>query len=319
MTDNSSKYQPGEEDFRLAALLDAGTGIADKADSTDDPLLPLLQQYKSSASLKYGAFAGEKSWRLLEKELDRRARKAVVYNIRPVYLKAAAVVLAALLLTLSYLILRTEEPLLLAESGSVITAVELADRSYVTLRPNSRLFQVDISSEQHLYKIEGEGYFDVASGPERSFTVLAGDTRVDVTGTRFTLSDWGNRVRLFLESGSVRFSSSDRTSSADLLPGQFSEFREGAVSEPVLSDGKEYTAWLANELVLESRTFASVADEVEFHFGIRLIIPDNLLDEELSGTLPLAVLQDLLGDLALTMDGEFVEVEEGVYRFVPNS
>ncbi len=319
MPDNSSKYQPTIKDFRLAAFLDTGAASAEKTDIIDDPLFPFLEEYKSAASLKYDAFTGEENWRRIESELNKKARKSVVYSIRPVYLKAAAAVLAILVLTLSYFVFRADDPVLLAESGSEITVVELDDRSYVTLRPNSRLYLIDVSSEQHLYRIEGEGYFDVASGLDRSFSVFAGDARVDVTGTRFSLSDWGGLVRVFLESGSVQFASADMSSSINLQPGQFSEFSDGSVSEPASTDGRVFTAWLGNELVLESRSFASIASEIEFHFGIQLIIPDNLRDEELSGTLPLFVLQDLLNDIALTMDGEFIEAEDGAFRFVPNS
>jgi ferric-dicitrate binding protein FerR (iron transport regulator) len=317
MTSGNSTYQPGDEDFRLAAFLGQIAEGEPEAGAPDDPLLPLLEEYKASANLRYSAFTGEQAWHDLNAAMKKKNGGARIFRIPAAAYKAAAVLLAAALLILGYLLMQPDTPELLAESGTEITVVELEERAFATMRPNSRLYRIELSSDRQVYRISGEVYFDVNPDRTREFTVFAGEARVDVTGTRFNLSSWGEAVRVFVESGSVRFTAAGLTESADLQAGRFSEYSGGTITEPMPSGDMRFTAWLENVLFMESRTFASVTGEVEHHFGVTIVLPEAFEGELLSGSLPLINLEELLNDLALSMNGEFVETADGVFEFVP--
>jgi transmembrane sensor len=279
-----------------------------------DPLVDFLEIYKSNTQLKFEANARDLNWRSIENKVEETDKGALIYKLSPIVLKVAAVILISALTVLLYFTYQAPSPELIGESFNERLVIELADGSAVTLRPNSRLYLLEDSYEKLQFEIVGEGYFDVIRNEMREFTVQAGDARVDVLGTRFTVSDWGDAVRVFLEKGLISFSRLDMSQSVNLIPGQYSTLIGGSIQEPEIAEEKSYTGWLVDEIILDSRTLSDIADEVSHHFNVRLIIPDELRSERLSGHLSLDNLGLLLEDLGRSLEGTFRETEPDVYR-----
>lgn len=309
--------QPEQQDLDRARRLMEGFDPGRSPADADDPLLYYLDAYKKQASLKISAFPSESAWESISAAIDSAGSSQNMHRFpaRSVYWKVAAILLAASLLVLAYITLMPSQPELLAGSSSEQVTTELFDGSLVTLRPYSSVYVMEQSTGRQTYKVEGEAYFDVAENPERVFTAVSGDAKVTATGTQFTLSNWSNSVRVFLQAGSVRFSTLDNSQSVELAPGEYSEKIGDQITEPVSVGGQTYTGWLTNELRLDSRTVSDVAGEIEHHFNITLQIPESLLEERLSGTLELQNSDQVLSDLALSLNGRFVQVDENRYRF----
>ena len=315
----SGNNQPEQQDRDRARRLMEGFAPGASPEEADDVLLHYLGAYKKSASLVVSESPSEGIWTSISASIDAdtESGKNKQLPARSVYWKVAAILLAASLLMLAYFTLQPSEPVLLASTTADRDTVELFDGSVVTLRPHSELYVLDESVNRQTYRIDGEAYFGVAENRDRLFTAISGDAKVVVTGTEFSLSNWSGAVRVYLESGSVRFSSLDGSQTVELDPGNYSEKIGDQITDPVAIAGQTYTGWLSNDLSLNSRTVSDVAEEIEHHFNITLEIPDLIADERLTGTLQLQNREQMLSDLALSLNGRFVQIDESRYRFEP--
>lgn len=248
---------------------------------------------------------------------DRPARRRSDTRRTPAWVwmsAAAAVVLAGIVALLT---LGGPDAELVAAAGAERTEYTTADGSVVTLRPYSNLYQVDASGSDVRYRIEGEAFFDVVERDEGTFAVEAGTALVEVLGTRFNLSTWGEGTAVFLEEGRIRFSHLTTGGAVTLDPGQSSRAAAGGVAAPVDEAPDVYLDWLSGAVAFEQRPARLVAAELEQHFDIDLDIPEAPGVETLSGRILLTDPASSLDDLGQVMGGRFVEAGPDVYRFVP--
>jgi len=231
--------------------------------------------------------------------------------------RALAIAASILLATLLSLFVYTQmgQPRLLAESGDTLMELTLDDGSNATLRPNSSLYLVSLDEDEHLYKMDGEIFFEVTANPERTFSVEAGDGVAHVLGTSFNIRTWSGQTELFLESGSVRFELSDGSDFVTLSPGKRSTITGSSISEPEDVSTDLITSWKRNELVFRDRPAGSIFSELEHHFDIEIMAPDIITRERLGGTISLDDRNESLRDLGLVLGGEFVEQDNETYRF----
>lgn len=101
---------------------------------------------------------------------------------------------------------KKQAPALVSETGRDIL---LPDGTTVTLTPGSRLYYPEAFKEDvREVRLEGEGYFEVKSSPERPFIVRLEGGSVKATGTRFQVSAYqdSDEVLVALDEGRVEFS-----------------------------------------------------------------------------------------------------------------
>jgi ferric-dicitrate binding protein FerR (iron transport regulator) len=230
---NNDSYQPDPQDLELARLLDRDF-MDDKPSADTDPLMPFLKEYKVRSRLKIRAESGPGLFRDIQNEIDSEHKKSGVFRLHPAFWRVAAVLLVAAILSLIYLFTDLRQPELLAESGSSAIQTTLIDGSQVTLRPYSAIYTLSESQEEQRYEIRGEVYFEVEQLPGRDFIVMTEFAMARITGTAFTISSWGERSRIFLESGSLHFSMPDGSQQVELFPGQFSQTFNERLACPVM-------------------------------------------------------------------------------------
>lgn len=319
---SNETYQPEPEDLNLARELNRLIETGEPVGSADGSLFNTLEMYKKTVQLRHEAAADSSLWDSIEKQMEsgkhESGKTALFFSIRNPYLKIAAVLLAAALISLLYLNLPDSEPEFLAVSGADQTGLVLDDGSVVTLRPYSNIKAVEKSEEQVAYRIEGEVFFDVVSDESRTFSVAAGEGRVDVVGTRFTVSTWSGDVRVFLDEGSVRFSDTGSGETVTLKPGEYSVLGEEGLSQPASGSAITFTGWMNNIINLEQRTVRDITAELSHHYDVQLVIPDEVAGESLSGSMRLDELDQVLEDLELSLGGEFIRTSENSYRFRTN-
>ena len=197
-----------------------------------------------------------------------------------------------------------------------IESITLSDGSDISLRPHSALYKVSVTESKRVYKLEGEAFFVVAKDKNRPFTVQANTGTITVLGTQFNVSTWGNETLVYLEEGSIRLDSDNK--SVILKPGEQAIVSEAKISEPTSADVNEYKDWLANTIVLNSTPLSKVAAELEHHFQITINLDqfDNS-SELISGTIPLSNLTNTLNDLGVILGGTFREVNSDSFVFIP--
>ncbi len=91
-------------------------------------------------------------------------------------------------------------------------SVFLPDGTQVDLGPGSKLvYGGEFLEGNRVIKLTGEACFDVTSDPEHPFTVMAGDAKIKVTGTRFVVNAYprSKEVEVSVKSGIVLFYNSD--------------------------------------------------------------------------------------------------------------
>lgn len=82
--------------------------------------------------------------------------------------------------------------------------VPLADGSKVELNTATRL-RTEVDADRRVVWLDrGEAYFEVAHDPSRPFTVVAGDRKVTVLGTKFSVRRSGDQVQVAVMEGKVR-------------------------------------------------------------------------------------------------------------------
>jgi ferric-dicitrate binding protein FerR (iron transport regulator) len=320
MTINESNQpQPDPEDMNLAMELNRFNETGDSASLRNESLFNALEMYKQTAQLKRSSTAGPEIWDSIDRQITTRHKgsgsTAKIFSIQSPYLKAAAALLVFVLLSLLYILIPKSEPEYLAVSDAERTELILDDGSVVTLRPYSRLSIEEKTESRETYRVEGEVFFDVVSDESRTFSVMADGGRVDVLGTRFSVSNWSSDVRVYLEEGTVRFSDTETEQSVTLEPGEYSLLREDGLMEPLSGDETLFTGWMDSVISLEQRSLGDIAAELSYHYNVELTIPEEAADMSLSGSLQLDDLSDVLDDLALSLGGRFIQTGDRSYRF----
>lgn len=82
--------------------------------------------------------------------------------------------------------------------------LNLPDASVLTLGPASRIATRYTRRQRAVVLERGEALFDVARDADRHFTIDAGQARITVLGTRFTVNRLPGLVRVSVEHGTVR-------------------------------------------------------------------------------------------------------------------
>lgn len=320
MVNNNDILPANDPDLLLAQKMGKALPDLDRLKDTDDPLLNLLFSYRKSLQDRFDPVDTSTVWDSIKAEINSETQ-AKIFHLSPAikrYAIAAAVLIAVFIGSFVYQNLSGPE--LIAESFGSIQQVELADGSLVKLRPYSKLYEQSLSSKRAEYRLQGEAYFEVTYNPDRMFSVTTSRAKVEVLGTKFILSDWGNASNVFLREGRIQFEALSTMNSIILEPGQSSTVDEQAES-PVLSDQDEtvYTDWLAEQLVFQNQPVHDVFRELEQHFNIQITWPSSINEETLTGTVQLDDLDSVLRDLELVLGGAFTQTGAGEYRFNPGS
>jgi len=276
-----------EASRRMWSVIDAGMGASAVADSRTTGGYDMAVPDSSASPLK-------------------RTRESLFTP----YLRVAAV-LAVMLLggLLLYTKVRPDETLL-ASATDAIENYTLPDGSVLTLRPNSAVYAS--RSDSYALRLEGEARFTVTKNPDRVFSVTTTDALIEVTGTRFVVRSTGMETEVFLEEGGVRVSALASGEQQVLQPRQALRVGERGSSHIELPRAEYYLLWTRNEMLLDGRSLRDVADELERHFGIRVVLGAALADETLDGQIVLDEPGRILQDIALLL-GAQLEIADNTY------
>ncbi|MDX1638340.1 MAG: FecR domain-containing protein [Balneolaceae bacterium] len=318
----ATQLPDSDKDLQIARRVGELLREGRPTDQVDDPLVRELAAYKRRYRKSQTAADAETLWQHISEEMqqgeqDESVTPISIFPHTTMRWAAAAVILLAALAGIYYFQV-LQQPVLLADSGSEIMAVELADGSRVTLRPHSSLYELEVTESRHLYRLAGEAFFNVQHNSRRRFEVESGPGRIRVLGTRFTVSSWGDQTQVYLQEGSVEFAGPSGTNTLELSPGQAATLAAGR-QQPRLAEisESEVTDWLRDELVFNNRTAEYVFGEVEQHFNIELEASTGVQESSLSGSISLEDREAVLNSLALSLNGRFEQTGERSYRFTP--
>ncbi|MDX1590372.1 MAG: FecR domain-containing protein [Balneolaceae bacterium] len=331
MNENPNIAPDSGPDRTLAVLYGETLNGTQTPESIKDPLFNLLSESRDElvqAELSIDVQDKNRVWEELSADMtssdspvgDSDRGRILFLNTGSRWFKAAAAVLLIALSSLITIVLTSDsDPVLLASAETEIEVLQLQDGSTVTLRPNSSLYEISLSDNSHQYKLEGEALFSVVSNSDREFTVRADRGEVTVLGTRFNLYERNEKVRVDLFEGSVRFTNTVSSEDVILEPGEAAEItQELSLSGPLTDVEDDVSGWTQNRLAFRNRALTDVLNELEFHFGIEIRVPESLEEERLGGSIMLDSQDRALRDLGIVLGGIFVETENGKFEFENN-
>ncbi len=243
----------------------------------------------------------------IKKEVDRAIGKdRPAHSLIMKIIQIAAVILLPVFIILSFYLYR-ENNTLSAEEMLVSTAkreranITLPDGTRVTLNFDSKLGYKPKSynREERNIHFEGEGYFQVAQNENCPFIIDSEGLQVKVLGTTFNLfvRRTSANAELFLEEGSVSFTSVKTGKSVTLLPNQMAilEYNTGKITVNSNVEKERTVAWLHGELIFRNEKFATVIQTIEQNYGMKITLPDDSYALDLfTGSLPVSDINEVL-------------------------
>lgn len=200
------------------------------------------------------------------------------------WMKYAALLVIAFLLTINFVFISKEEPIayntVMVPKGQRVSLL-LSDGTTVWLNAESKFsYPTKFSPKDRRVKLEGEGYFEVAHDASSPFTVELQMLNVHVLGTKFNVTAYRNEpCWVTLKEGKVEVATIDHTKRETLLPNDQAYYsaQSGLVlykNQPVSS----IELWTSGDLRFDNKTLKEITHVMERRYDISI----KLMDEELA-------------------------------------
>ncbi|MBX2819248.1 MAG: FecR domain-containing protein [Rhodothermaceae bacterium] len=310
---------------RIGKLLDAKQLTAESlAQSEFEHVLGEFKQAESATSkTSPSPELSTKMWSAISSATQphvssQKGPGAKIITLRPALYRVAIAASFLLAAVIGWLVIQTpSSPALVAQADSEPFVYRLEDGSTVTLRPHSSLFEIEAAQNDVQFSVEGEAYFEVTSNPERIFGVQAGPAHVAVLGTTFNVTHRDSLISVYLEEGRIELTHLITEEQAILSPGQVGILsNRSAIDLSETIDPSEHLDWLDDQIVFKGKKLAKIVQELEFHFAISVVLPEDKKEETYTGDLPLSSVDAALEKLSFIMGGgRFEQTGPTRYRF----
>jgi len=153
--------------------------------------------------------------------------------------------------------------------------VNLPDGSTVILNEGSRLsFSESFGKEKREIQFSGEGYFDIAHDPDRSFLIHTGEVTTTVLGTAFNLMAYEDqpRITVAVERGEVAVGDENRLYEKILPSEQLVVNKRTRKYEKEAADLSKVLAWKDQFLILAETTIEEAAELIgaRYHLQVKI-------------------------------------------------
>ena len=157
--------------------------------------------------------------------------------------------------------------------------VVLPDGTNLWLNAGSHLrYRIPFTRENREVELTGEAFLDVIKNEQSPFVVKAGDTEVEVLGTKFNVNAWpkSEQIKVALKEGKVKFrfnGEGGTTKYCELQPNDFLEFEKtGQTAILENTNIEKYIAWHQNIMILDDTPMTELAGLLEQWYGVKVVI-----------------------------------------------
>lgn len=191
------------------------------------------------------------------------------------------------------------------EYGEVKQLV-LPDSTLVTLNGNSTIAYNNDWRKQGTRQVwlNGEAFFHVKHHPVAypDFHVVAGDLKIEVTGTKFNLHYRENKKSVVLNEGSLNLSSTKNNSHVNLVPGEMAIYNPlKSAFTKVNVKPEVHKSWVDSRLVFDNTPLIDVINILRDTYGMEVEFDSAIQQRRISGTVP----SDNLDVLLLAIEKTF--------------
>lgn len=231
---------------------------------------------------------------------------------KKVLLSSAAVLFSILMFSTILLWNRTD---ILSSQDIVVTtggsgeraSITLPDGSVISLNSNSSLSYKpeDFIGDTRSVTFEGEGFFTIVKSDKKKFIVRTSLVSVNVKGTVFNLlsREKDRSASLYLESGSVEFTSVASGNSIEMKPGEFASLDADGLgfTREENKNSNLITAWKQGEFIFINQNLKEIAKYLEYNFNTKIEFENSDVGNiPFTGTLPNSNLPEAIEILELS-------------------
>ena len=166
------------------------------------------------------------------------------------------------------------------------TSIVLPDSSKVWIANGTNLrYPYQFSKTTRELYLSGEAYFEVTHNEKKPFIVNIGKNRIEVLGTKFSVSAYPDDdiVKADLISGKIQFDihsdgTADQFKSFIVKPGHSFAYNKAvkAITDSEIQDGF-YDYWLKGVYTFKNESLASLAKKVARIYNIEMVFEDEFL------------------------------------------
>lgn len=177
---------------------------------------------------------------------------------------------------------------------------------------------VRFNQEERKVELSGEAFFEVTKNPKKKFTVNASGLNVQVLGTSFDVSAYGDdpSVKVSLLTGSVSLFLQHSGESLGLLsPNQMAIVDKKSMGSNIVPDDAALTSlWIQNTLRIYGEDILSVSKKLERWYGVKIHIQNPDLKPRYSFVVKTESLRELfqllnkITPMKYTIEGEEVNI-----------
>jgi len=198
--------------------------------------------------------------------------------------------------------------------------VLLPDGTKVLLNQASSL-RYSTRFNQRTVRLEGEAFFEVASMPERPFSITSGEVTTTVLGTAFNVRAYPGEaeVEVVVQEGRVQVEASGNQVDREpvqLRPGEAVRYdKQAQALQAAEVPIEEVMVWKSASLAFEDEAFTQIARKLERYFNVEIELAENNYSN-----CPFTIdkiVRPRLEDIFLILEGLDFEIEElgpGHYR-----
>ena len=189
--------------------------------------------------------------------------------------------------------------------------IRLPDSSTVILNSNSLLLLNSSwgpTTPREVW-LEGEAFFSVTSKKDgQPFTVRTEENvAIEVLGTTFNVYH-RNETKVVLNTGRIQLSLPTVRADEKVMmnPGEIVEYNQRKYVKRKV-DPKIYTAWTENNLVLNRTSLREMLLMIKDNYGIEVEVNEKLLNQTISGSMPVTDSVSLMSQIAKAFQLKFVK------------
>lgn len=242
--------------------------------------------------------------------------KAKIFTLRRIA-SIAAVILIVLGIGAGLRYLRTNQKSITSEGVMLCSA--LPDGSTLYLNRQSDVdYPETFASDERSVKLSGEAYFAVKHDSERPFTIVAGDIRITVLGTKFDVRNYNEKtISVVVNEGRVRVETINGDQQCELRVGERADYDRTAKTLTKSQNGDpNYLSWQTGLLVFNDVPFGTVVETLARHYEQKIKIENTALNNcRLTAKYQNYSLDKVLSILVLTFN---ITVEEHDSTYIIN-
>lgn len=253
-------------------------------------------------------FDAEAAWNKIENQLsESTTQRARTLPLRQVFSIAASLLLLIGIGIFAYQQFVNAATAQFANNSTIENTVTLPDGSSVTLAPRASLIFKEQDGKR-LAALEGQAFFDVKHG-ENTFAVEAGNLKVEVLGTSFTVNaEQEGAESVAVATGRVRVTADSQA--VTLTKGETAVNKNGKL----ITKKQNNTKGDIKEFVFNNTPLETAIKEIEKGMDVRIEMGKGLVDNRITTKLRTKSPEEAVAELAMLCNCQYEIVSSIHFR-----